>query len=399
MIDNGVNISWDGTKGTVSGIVKYNEDMEDLFGPEQGTGHFFPIRFEDKYFGHTMLVTGRKDGDVEVTPTEEDPYLILRLENFGTSVPARASYRSSKVAPAAAPTDAHPIVKVKDTGVVVFDLDFSEADIPDCPVGADAFKEKDDYGEGFGKTSDFYEDGEVDILWDGTNAVVLGTLNYVNTKHHTGCEKLNFGTHYFAFSLVDWFKDKDIKVKVSNEKTVRDIDWVCSVDKARTITVKYGDTLIAEFDLSNVDFKSNVGEDVIRIAGQDEAIGDIISKSSDLISDNVYINWDGTNGTLWGNVHWHDFTSSEHFKKNPTGHFIPIVIENHDNDTFTVSGGTYGEVDVANPKWVIRVDDLTDKKVTFKVKNEGEQGGELLLAELDCSHLKLEQNPAPSDNQ
>ena len=116
------------------------------------------------------------------------------------------------------------------------------------PTGEDAFdKTKTDYG-GFGKTTDFYEEGSVDQVWDGTNCTVTGTLKWVEKSV---APKLGSDGNYFAFKLDDYYKDKTITVTIGEtEKTAKDTDWVCRIsDDRKTITVKDGTTVIAMFNL------------------------------------------------------------------------------------------------------------------------------------------------------
>ena len=79
LIKSDVSIDWKGTTGTPTGTVKYIENYGKPYEDNQVSGHFFPIRFERTYYDKQIQVGG--DGGKTITPTEDDPYLIIRLEN------------------------------------------------------------------------------------------------------------------------------------------------------------------------------------------------------------------------------------------------------------------------------------------------------------------------------
>lgn len=79
LISSDVSISWQGTKGTPTGTVKYIKNYGKPYEGSQVSGHFFPIKFERKYFDQEIQVGG--EGGKVIIPTEDDPYLIIRVEN------------------------------------------------------------------------------------------------------------------------------------------------------------------------------------------------------------------------------------------------------------------------------------------------------------------------------
>lgn len=207
----------------------------DQYEGDQKSGHFFPIKFADKYLDQAIIVGSQNgQGGKTITPTSDDPFLIIRIENVTVENKISAI--------------------VEKTKEEVFELDFSSVTKNDCPVGETAFnQDKTDYG-GFGNNTVYYEGGNVDIAWNGTDATVTGTLNNVN--HTESATKLSADGHYFAFSLIDWFKNKQVTVKTSKEKTATETDWVCTVTESnKLITVKYGNTLVAKFDLTKATLK------------------------------------------------------------------------------------------------------------------------------------------------
>ena len=175
-------------------------------------------------------------GGKDITPSADDPYLVIRVENV---------------------TVDHKIsAKLQSTGEEIFELDFSDATCLKCPVGEVAFNtEKKDYGR-FGNTNAFY-DG-VTIEWNKTDATVKGKLKYVNKDaDEPKYEMLKESGNYFAFSLAEWFKDKEIVVVANSENKAKDTDWVIHVkDKSKKIVVKHDDTVIATFDLSKVELET-----------------------------------------------------------------------------------------------------------------------------------------------
>lgn len=97
MIEKDVAISWTGTDGAAVGTVKKNDDFSDLYGDQQKSGHFFPFKFDEKYYGKLLTLSGAEAGDKDATPTAEDPYLIIRLENLKEELLTVSEKASKKV--------------------------------------------------------------------------------------------------------------------------------------------------------------------------------------------------------------------------------------------------------------------------------------------------------------
>ena len=218
--------------GKVSGTVNYLSDVAGYEG-DQKSGHYFPIAFTKENYkplhvGGTVSGEGFAAGK-DFTPSAKDPYLVVRIENC---------------------TDGNKVsVYDQKSKSELITLDFGDTTLAP-PVGEYAFrKDKTDFG-GFGNDSLYYENGKVDIKWDGTTATVTGKLKWVKTD---SAKKLHADGNYFAFALTDWFNEKDVTVKVKNESTGKQTDWVCAISDTKEITVKYADTLIATFDLSKVE--------------------------------------------------------------------------------------------------------------------------------------------------
>lgn len=83
LIDPGVSIKWTGTKGAVSGTIKKDPDgLDAIYGEGGSSGHFFPVKFDEKYYNKPIKLTGSKNGNKTIAPSSDDPYLIIRLENL-----------------------------------------------------------------------------------------------------------------------------------------------------------------------------------------------------------------------------------------------------------------------------------------------------------------------------
>lgn len=235
LIDSDVSISWDGTTGTPTGTVKYIGNYGKPYEGDQVSGHFFPIKFERKYFDKEIQVGG--DGGKAITPTEDDPYLIIRLENVTVDDKISAV--------------------VKDgTQEEIFELNFGTI-TREAPKGKDAFNaDKSDYGS-FGNNSAYYEGGKVNIIWRDTKAIVTGKLKWLGKDIIDQFSGLSKEGYYFAFSLSEWFGDKSIKVDNGGKiHSAEDTDWVCNVsDKNKPIVVEYNDTVVATYDLSGIELE------------------------------------------------------------------------------------------------------------------------------------------------
>ena len=83
LIENDILIKWDGTKGTVTGTAKNDPvSIKNLYDEGEQKGHFFPVKFKSEYYGKNILVGSQNgEGGKVITPTEDDPYLIIRIES------------------------------------------------------------------------------------------------------------------------------------------------------------------------------------------------------------------------------------------------------------------------------------------------------------------------------
>lgn len=229
LIDSDVYVVWNGTKGTPKGTVKYIDNYGEPYG-DHVDGHFFPVKFSEEYLGKEILVGG--PGGKTIKPTENDPYLIIRLENVTVQDKISAV--------------------VQDTGEEIFELDFSKITRNKAPSGKDAFdSQKTDYGR-YGNNNAYYDGGNVGIAWRDAKATVTGKLKWV--KGNGTYPLLKEDGYYFAFALNSWFSTKSVTVDNGGKiRTSVETDWVCRVDNAgNPITVKCEDTVIAIFDLAKM---------------------------------------------------------------------------------------------------------------------------------------------------
>ena len=82
MIGNDVKVS---KSGEVTGTIKYLSNVTQ-YDVGQQEGHYFPTMFDKKNYDKTLHVGGKVVGGEfvagkEITPSEKDPYLVIRVEN------------------------------------------------------------------------------------------------------------------------------------------------------------------------------------------------------------------------------------------------------------------------------------------------------------------------------
>lgn len=238
MISDDVKVSAD---GKVTGTVNYLTKVEG-YPADQQSGHYFPTAFTKANY-KKLHVGGAVSGDgftagKEITPSADDPYLVIRVENC---------------------TDGNKIsvfdFESKDE---ILKLDFNETTLAP-PMGEKAVSvapQEKDFGD-FGKVSEMIGD-DVSIAWDGTTGKVTG-----NVKWYNGKTKVTEGNR-FPIVLDKWFKDniRNVSVYIKNPKTIQgETEWIIYLDgKDTPITIKDGETVIATLDLSGVTLATKQGE-------------------------------------------------------------------------------------------------------------------------------------------
>ena len=232
MISDNIRVS---KGGDVTGDIYYLSGMSS-YPKEEQSGHYFPMQFDSKLYNTELHVGGKPSEEgftagKNFTPTEVDPYLIIRVENC---------------------TDENKVTVYNETTKdELFTLNFGPSTLAP-PVGKDAVTDfqsvKVDFGN-FGKTTDFW-DAAPTIVWDGVTGKVTGTL-----KPYAGeASKLTKDAYYLPVVMSEWYSGKDVSVFCKNEREPQaEMDWVISLTENTTpITVKYNGEIVAKLDLTGV---------------------------------------------------------------------------------------------------------------------------------------------------
>ena len=83
MVADNVRVS---ASGDVTGDIYYLTGMKTYKVEAQQSGHYFPTQIDSKFYGTKLHVGGKPTEEgfaagADFTPSEEDPYLIIRVEN------------------------------------------------------------------------------------------------------------------------------------------------------------------------------------------------------------------------------------------------------------------------------------------------------------------------------
>lgn len=189
-----------------------------------------------KYYNKVVTI-GSQDGvgGRDVTFTAQDPYLIIRIENF-----ADKQYKVSAI--------------VKDSKEVIFELDLSGVKLG-LPTGKDAVaiaSQEKDFGQ-YGKTVDLI-DTNVSIDWTGTTGKVTGNVKSYTYNNDIFPEAEKTG--HFLPLVLDNLKGQKITMVTNKQKTVQDHEWIIRIDdvmtKTKKIVVKVGSEVLATLDLTSL---------------------------------------------------------------------------------------------------------------------------------------------------
>lgn len=215
------------TDGVISGTLKYIEGFSGFSSkPAQQSGNYLALSFASE--NAEKIETKVNNGDSgSYTDLTNDKFCVYRIKNPITqSIEVR-------------------LTNDGDVSRKTYGLQGLVLKKP--TVGEAAFRgDKTDYGK-YGNTENFYGDGFT-VKWKGTKATVTGTLKHATSNGTEG--------NFYAFALIDEYTGKEITVTNTKVKTEKETDWVCSISeqiKSGGITVKYGNTLIAEFDFNGVE--------------------------------------------------------------------------------------------------------------------------------------------------
>ena len=351
LIGDNVNIEWDGVNGAVTGDIKYIADYSSLFGAKEKAGAFFPFSLGEAY-NEKEITVQRKGGTAK---TAVDTEWIVRLTD-GAETEYDVSCEGEKIA----------------------HFTFAEATLG---VPMSVLPQDHDLGK-YGKKVNELVGPDTVIHADGS---VTGTLKYVEPWK----ENHDREGHFIAIRLDAQYKDKPVTVQRNgaNANTATDEDWILTVsDKNTEITFKDGDVEFMKLTFKDVVFEEETPADYMTVVGQSDDAG-YGKQGSDLMSDNVAIAWDGTNGTVTGNFHniedWSTLpggTKSGHFfamrfNDKFKGKSFDFIMDDQEPGTHTDSAGD------DEMYWVLRID--TTKTFTFKSDNK-------VIAKLDFNGATLD---------
>lgn len=355
-LDN-FKITWIDEEGQASGTIKYHEDIE---GGKVFAGNHFPLPLSEWFSGVDKSV------GILTMKTAKDKDWILTVKSLENHV------------------------KVVFNELTVMDIDLSNMTLqakPEPPkVGEEALSvvTGEDTMDGYISKADDLVNG-INISWAGTTGTVTGALKFYEFSNgiFNGDEATG---HYLPVRIATW-DGKTIDVTTDHKTSAIDPEWIIRVDKLMTagkhIKFESEGTLIADLDLTAVTLEIASGEHAVVVASQEEDMGSV-QPASLLIKDDVKITWTGNKGAVTGTAHYYTF-SNGHFEENPSGHFLPLIVKNHDGEPIKGTGSEGDTPMVIDPKWIIRVDDLASASKTAKL-----YANEVELAELDFKGMTLE---------
>lgn len=338
-----------------SGTVKNVTEPWTDYDPSDNIGHFVPIQLPKDLVGKTIKSTG-------ITPQrdvvlDEDCLIIVKMEHVDNLV----------------------FTLTLEDGTVIGTFDLTGL----VPTGKDAFNSELSDFESNGTKDQYVED--FDMGWIGIRG---STQDGSILRKHKTLGEVTEGNH-LPITLSDFFFDgipKQVGSDDMKSETAQNIFYSVTEDnKSKLIKVVYQQLTVMEISISNVKLGPLVGKDAVSIPENGSSMDDQLEDVSVLFSRRPTIKWEGTKGTISGELKWYKFTNG-HFSEKPEGHFMPFVIKHHDGETIKVTGSDGSETSLVDPKWTIRVDDYVKdgKNTTCKMYANDD-----LIAELDFSKLKL----------
>lgn len=360
-LDN-FNITWTEEKGEATGTIKYHEDIE---GGKVFAGNHFPVPLAEWFSGVNKSV------GILSPRIAKDKDWILSVKSLDTHV------------------------KVIYNELTVMDIDLSKMTLQskDEPkpepkpepepqkVGEQAISvvTGEDTMDDFITKADDLVNG-INISWEETTGTVTGNLKFYEFTNGKFGGDLATG-HYLPIQITGW-DGKVIDVTTTSKKSVQDNRWIIRVDDvmkaSKQIKIESEGTLIATLDLTSVVLDPAVGGQAIKVADQSAHFenmneGDTTAK---FIDPDVTISWTGNKGEVTGNVKDYTFTNG-HFARKPNGHYLPIVIKNHDGETIKGTGSEGDEPQLIESNWIIRVDDFINGSKYAKLYANDVEIGEL----------------------
>lgn len=229
------------------------------------------------------------------------------------------------------------------------------------------------------------------IAWTGLDGKPQGTVKYIADYGQPYTEDEKSG-HFFPIAFKPEYYGKDILVGSQNgeggktiKPTAEDPYLIIRVENVtvdKKISAIVSETKEKVFEL---DFNKVMLPD-IAVMGQEETIADYGNKPvSELMQDDVKIDWDGTTGYVTGQFYkvtgWEDLPSEPH-----DGYFFAMrVNKQYLGLSFTHSKGDDAGTTVLKATedemfWILNIEDK--QKHTFK-------SGENIIAELDFTGVTL----------
>lgn len=242
---------------------------------------------------------------------------------------------------------------------------------------------------------------DVRMRWSEDACKIVGTLKFVGepwTEYNPDGE--NTG-HFFVWQFDNKYAGTEVQLSANTVKenviaidsfpstaTITLDSTCCLIQRIENLAdgklhIKLADDVEYDLDFTETTLEPALGADAVVVAAQEEDM-DAVSPASALIADDVQITWRGIVGTVTGTVHWYKFTNG-HFENKPTGHYLPVVVKNHDGEAIKGIGSASDEPSLVDPKWIIRVDDFITQSKTVKL-----YANDVQIAELDVRGLKLE---------
>ncbi len=346
-----LEVSYKGDNVIINGEVQNIKEPWTEYSQEDNVGHFIPIKLPEDLIGKKIIAEGiTPKSDITLT---DDCLLIVKMEHI----------------------DNLKFTLKTEDGQIIGNFDLTNL----VPTGEKAFNaDKKDFGS-YGSYDDYFEDFK--ISWNGIRGSATGIIK----KHPAIGDKVTAGND-FPLALSDFYFDGVPKrCFINNDKVITQQDIILKVTSTdKMIKVIYQNLTVMEINISQMKLGPLVGKEAVTIpengTGMDSQIDDVAK----FFSRRPTIKWEGTKGTVSGELKWYKFENG-HFAKNPAGHFMPFIIKHHDNEMIKVTGSDGTETSLVDPKWTIRVDDFVngENKICKMYANDD------LIAELDFSQLVL----------
>lgn len=247
-------------------------------------------------------------------------------------------------------------------------------------------------GQGTGLGTKKFEDlieSDVKLEIKGTNARATGSLK--NVTGWTEFSQTDNSGHFLPIQLPAVCQDRDVTVKGRKagdrviHPTAEDMILITRLENlsGTVFSLEIESKTILTVDVGELKLRPYVGKDAIRLANDTDTDLDWV-KPSELMNDDVRIEWTGIKGKVTGTAKKYDMPP-EHFS-GVEGHFAVVVIEGHDGEEVTATGSSGDTAKLTDPIWVIQTD-----KFKSGGKNAKLEAGGVTLCELDFADITQEE--------